>query len=136
MFRSDQLPSEMVAKMTHNIAQVQDYKTKQVSYNKVCSFFGHLELYYTSLYYIFDAVIYSLPIQVHAGVIIANGETVLSPAVLQSLGVTAVLNAAEEDVPASPTKLAALGIQYHGFHVPDLPGSDISRSVLCRESLS
>ena len=88
------------------------------------------------LCYIVDAVIYSVPVQVHAGVIIANGETVLSPAVLQSLGVTAVLNAAEEDVPASPTKLAALGIQYHGFHVPDLPGSDISRSVLCRESLS
>ena len=68
--------------------------------------------------------------QVYPGVILANGETVLSPALLQSLGVTAVLNAAEEDVPASPTKLAALGIQYHGFHVPDLPEADISRWVL------
>ena len=48
MFRSDQLPSEMVAKMTHNIAQVQDYKTKHVSYNKVYSFFGH-SLYYVIL---------------------------------------------------------------------------------------
>ena len=36
MFRSDQLPSEMLTKMTNNIAKVQDYKTKQVSFNKVC----------------------------------------------------------------------------------------------------
>jgi len=98
ILRCEQLPSEVLAKVSSKVAKVEDYKAKHISYNKV-----------------------------YEGVILANGETVLNPALLQSLGVTAVLNAAERDVPASPTKLAAIGIQYHGFHVDDLPDADISR---------
>merc|ERR1739838_241938 len=46
---------------------------------------------------------------------------------LKTLGVTHILNAAEEHVQVSPTKFAVHGIQYHGFHVDDLPECDISR---------
>jgi hypothetical protein len=61
------------------------------------------------------------------GIFLANGETVHDIELLKSLGVTQILNAAENHVQVSPTKLAVHGIQYHGFHVDDLPECDISR---------
>ena len=65
--------------------------------------------------------------QVSPGIILGNGETICDIPLLLSLGVTHVLNVAEEHVNASSTKLAVRGIQYHGFHVDDLPECDISR---------
>ena len=62
-----------------------------------------------------------------AGIILGNGETICDIPYLKSQGVTHVLNAAEEHVQVSPTKFAVHGIQYHGFHVDDLPECDISR---------
>ena len=72
----------------------------------------------------------TLHVQVCKGIILANGETAVSTDVLKSLGVTHLLNAAEGHVQVSPTKLAVVGIQYHGFHVDDLPESNISRFVI------
>lgn len=61
------------------------------------------------------------------GIIIGNGETVCDISYLKSLGVTHVLNTAEEHVMVNPAKYANHGIQYFGFHVDDLPHCDISR---------
>ena len=65
--------------------------------------------------------------QVCPGIIIGNGETVCDISYLKSLGVTHVLNTAEEHVMVNPAKYANHGIQYFGFHVDDLPHCDISR---------
>jgi len=46
---------------------------------------------------------------------------------LKSLGVTHVLNTAEQHVMVNPAKYVNHGIQYYGFHVDDLPHCDISR---------
>jgi len=101
-YKSESLPSQQIAKVCRNVAKVEDYKSRPISYNKVCK-----------------------------GIILANGETAVSTDVLKSLGVTHLLNAAEEHVQVSPTKLAVVGIQYHGFHVDDLPESNISRYFKC-----
>eukprot|EP00090_Calanus_glacialis_P008839 TRINITY_DN17165_c0_g1_i2.p1 TRINITY_DN17165_c0_g1~~TRINITY_DN17165_c0_g1_i2.p1 ORF type:complete len:288 (-),score=49.19 TRINITY_DN17165_c0_g1_i2:89-952(-) len=61
------------------------------------------------------------------GIIIGNGETVCDISYLKSLGVTHVLNTAEQHVMVNPAKYAKHGIQYYGFHVDDLPHCDISR---------
>jgi len=61
------------------------------------------------------------------GIIIGNGETVCDISYLKSLGVTHVLNTAEQHVMVNPAKYANHGIQYFGFHVDDLPHCDISR---------
>merc|ERR1712106_629761 len=65
--------------------------------------------------------------KVHPGIIIGNGETVCDISYLKSLGVTHVLNTAEQHVMVNPAKYANHGIQYYGFHVDDLPHCDISR---------
>ena len=38
-----------------------------------------------------------------------------------------MLNVAEKHVQASPSRLAEQGIQYHGFHVDDLPDENIEK---------
>jgi len=65
--------------------------------------------------------------RVFDGIIIGNGETILNIDYLKGIGVTHVLNTAEGHVPANPSKFACYGIKYYGFHVDDLPGSNISR---------
>jgi len=65
--------------------------------------------------------------RVFNGIIIGNGETVLNIDYLKGIGVTHVLNTAEGHVPANPGKFSCYGIKYYGFHVDDLPGSNISR---------
>jgi len=65
--------------------------------------------------------------KVYPGIIIGNGETVCDISYLKSLGVTHVLNTAEEHVMVNPAKYANHGIKYQGFHVDDLPHCDISR---------
>ena len=70
---------------------------------------------------------YNIAMQVHPGIIIGNGETVCDISYLKSLGVTHVLNTAEQHVMVNPAKYANHGIQYYGFHVDDLPHCDISR---------
>jgi len=65
--------------------------------------------------------------KVHPGIIIGNGETVCDISYLKSVGVTHVLNTAEQHVMVNPAKYANHGIKYYGFHVDDLPHCDISR---------
>merc|ERR1719483_369026 len=65
--------------------------------------------------------------KVHPGIIIGNGETVCDISYLKSVGVTHVLNTAEQHVMVNPAKYANHGIKYYGFHVDDLPQCDISR---------
>jgi len=65
--------------------------------------------------------------KVFKGIIIGNGETVCNITYLKNIGVTHVLNTATEHVVVNPAKYPAYGIQYHGFHVDDLPEANISR---------
>jgi len=65
--------------------------------------------------------------KVHKGIIIGNGETICNIDYLKSIGVTHVLNTAEQHVIVNPGKYSCHGIQYFGFHVDDLPECNISR---------
>jgi len=65
--------------------------------------------------------------KVYTGIIIANGETVLDIPHLKSMGVTHVLNTADHHVEVSPGAYSLNNIKYYGFHVDDLPQSNISR---------
>jgi hypothetical protein len=65
--------------------------------------------------------------KVYNGIIIGNGETICNISYLQGIGVTHVLNTAEHHVEVNPAKYGCYGIQYYGFHVDDLPESNISR---------
>merc|ERR1712215_59787 len=65
--------------------------------------------------------------KVFNGIIIGNGDTICNINYLKSIGVTHVLNTAEHHVEVNPAKYACYGIQYYGFHVDDLPESNISR---------
>ncbi|XP_023336889.1 dual specificity protein phosphatase 3 [Eurytemora carolleeae] len=65
--------------------------------------------------------------KVFNGIIIGNGETILNIDYLLGIGVTHVLNTAEQHVVVNPGKYSCHGIQYYGFHVDDLPQSNISR---------
>jgi len=65
--------------------------------------------------------------KVYNGILISNGETVQNIAHLKSLGVTHVLNTAEQHVDVSPGAFSLNKIQYYGFHVDDLPHANISR---------
>ena len=56
-----------------------------------------------------------------------TGETVKNIKYLQQIGVTHVLNTAENDVNINPRRFAKEGIGYHGFRCPDLPHSDIAQ---------
>jgi len=61
------------------------------------------------------------------GIMIGNAETILDIPYLKSHGVTHVLNTAEQHVEVNPSEYTRNGIQYYGFHVDDLPTSNISR---------
>merc|ERR1712027_69001 len=63
--------------------------------------------------------------EVYPGIIIGTGPTVKNLKYLVKLGVTHVLNTAENDVNISPGRYAKEGIMYKGFRLPDLPQSDI-----------
>jgi len=65
--------------------------------------------------------------KVYDGIIIGNGETIQDIPYLKSLGVTHVLNTAEQHVEVNPGEYTRNGIQYYGFHVDDLPNCNISR---------
>lgn len=65
--------------------------------------------------------------KVFKGIIIGNGETICNMTYLKNIGVTHVLNTATEHVVVNPAKFPAYDIKYHGFHVDDLPDSNISR---------
>lgn len=65
--------------------------------------------------------------KVFNGILISNGETVQNIAHLKSIGVTHVLNTAEQHVEVSPGAFSLNKIQYYGFHVDDLPHANISR---------
>jgi len=65
--------------------------------------------------------------KVYEGIIIGNGETICNMTYLKNIGVTHVLNTATEHVVVNPDKYPAYDIRYHGFHVDDLPESNISR---------
>jgi len=65
--------------------------------------------------------------EVYPGIIIGTGETVRNLKYLQKIGVTHVLNTAENDVRVNPQKYKQAGFGYHGFCCPDLPQADISQ---------
>jgi len=65
--------------------------------------------------------------KVFEGIIIGNGETICNLDYLKGVGVTHVLNTAEQHVVVNPSKYSVYGIKYYGFHVDDLPGENISR---------
>jgi len=65
--------------------------------------------------------------KVYNGILISNGETVQNIGHLKSIGVTHVLNTAEQHVDVSPGAFSLNKIQYYGFHVDDLPHANISR---------
>lgn len=65
--------------------------------------------------------------KVHDGIIIGNGDTICNMNYLKGIGVTHVLNTAEHHVEVNPAKYPCYGIKYYGFHVDDLPESNISR---------
>jgi len=65
--------------------------------------------------------------KVYEGIIIGNGDTICNMNYLKGIGVTHVLNTAEKHVEVNPAKYPCYGIKYYGFHVDDLPESNISR---------
>jgi len=65
--------------------------------------------------------------KVFDGIIIGNGETICNLDYLKGIGVTHVLNTAEHHVVVNPSKYNIYNIKYYGFHVDDLPSSNISR---------
>jgi len=65
--------------------------------------------------------------EVYPGIIIGTGETVKNFKYLQKIGVTHVLNTAENDVNINPERFRAVGISYKGFRCPDLPQADIAQ---------
>ena len=58
---------------------------------------------------------------------LGSGETAKNINYLRSIGVTHLLNTAENDVNMNPKKYLKEGICYKGFRCPDLPQSDISQ---------
>jgi len=65
--------------------------------------------------------------KVYDGIILGNGDTICNMNYLKGIGVTHVLNTAEKHVEVNPAKYPCYGIKYYGFHVDDLPESNISR---------
>lgn len=65
--------------------------------------------------------------KVYEGIIIGNGETIQNIDYLKGVGVTHVLNTAEQHVNVNPGRYSCNGIRYYGFHVDDLPNANISR---------
>lgn len=65
--------------------------------------------------------------EIFPGIIIGNSDTVKNLDYLLDLGVTHVLNTAENDVRIDPSKFSKQGISYKGFVVKDLPNTDITQ---------
>lgn len=65
--------------------------------------------------------------EVYPGIIIGTAETVKNIQYLQGIGVTHVLNTAENDVNINPQRFRDKGIIYKGFRCPDLPQADIAQ---------
>ncbi len=63
--------------------------------------------------------------KVFPGVYIGGGRAAKDLAHLSRLGVTHVLNAAENDVHLNPSKLRKAGLAYMGFRCEDHPSADI-----------
>jgi len=68
--------------------------------------------------------------KVYDGILLGNGDTICNISYLKGIGVTHVLNTAEQHVDVNPAKYRCYDIQYYGFHVDDLPDNNISRYVL------
>ncbi|TRY78567.1 hypothetical protein TCAL_06471 [Tigriopus californicus] len=64
--------------------------------------------------------------EVYPGIVIGSGETMRNVKYLQKLGVTHVLNMAENDVNVSSQRYSKAGICYKGYRIKDLPQEDIS----------
>ena len=56
-----------------------------------------------------------------------TGETAKNLKYLLDIGVTHLLNTAENDVNINPKRYTKEGISYKGFRCPDLPQADISQ---------
>lgn len=56
-----------------------------------------------------------------------SGETGKNITYLKNIGVTHMLNTAENDVNMNPKRYAKEGICYKGFRCPDLPQADIGQ---------
>ena len=67
--------------------------------------------------------------KVYDGILLGNGDTICNISYLKGIGVTHVLNTAEQHVDVNPAKYRCYDIQYYGFHVDDLPDTNISRYV-------
>jgi len=65
--------------------------------------------------------------KVYDGILLGNGDTICNISYLKGIGVTHVLNTAEQHVDVNPEKYRCYDIQYYGFHVDDLPDTNISR---------
>ena len=65
--------------------------------------------------------------EVFPGIIIGDGPTAKNIDYLNKLGVTHVVNTAENDVTLNPKKLSKAGIAYMGFRCADLPNADIAQ---------
>eukprot|EP00093_Oithona_nana_P001504 01504.XXX_4838_2476_1 [CDS] Oithona nana genome sequencing. len=65
--------------------------------------------------------------EVYPGIIIGTGETAKNMKYLLDIGVTHLLNTAENDCNMNPKKYGKEGICYKGFRCPDLPQADISQ---------
>jgi len=65
--------------------------------------------------------------KVYDGILLGNGDTICNISYLKGIGVTHVLNTAEQHVDVNPAKYRCYDIQYYGFHVDDLPDNNISR---------
>jgi len=64
--------------------------------------------------------------EVFPGIIVGNGECIKDLEYMLDLGVTHIINCAEQDVRMDPTKFAKQGICYKGFVCKDLPAAPIT----------
>jgi protein-tyrosine phosphatase len=65
--------------------------------------------------------------EVFPGIILGSGSSIKDMNYMLDLGVTHVINCAEQDVRIDPSKFAKQGICYKGFCCKDLPGAPISQ---------
>jgi len=65
--------------------------------------------------------------EVFPGIICGSGDSVKNIGYLLDLGVTHVLNCAEQDVRIDPSKFSKSGICYKGFLCKDMPHANISQ---------
>ncbi|CAB4060707.1 unnamed protein product [Lepeophtheirus salmonis] len=65
--------------------------------------------------------------EIYPGIIIGSGITAKNMDYLNKIGITHILNTAENDVNLNPGKFAKQGIRYKGFRCMDVPHADISQ---------